>query len=439
MNGTASTSGQIGTNANGFTLTNQSTIQGSGLIGSNAGPVYQNLSLNNSGTIDGNAAVSALVIGGDGSSIINSGTFEATGGGTLTLQPTAAINNAGGFITANAGTVNVGATIQGGTLTTSNGGVMQTTAAGATLDASSQGAITLANESIYTSTAGTTNITGTLNLGTSTGSTLTLGGALELTGDTMLTGPGGSVVNISGNATNSTGGQIGTNANGYMLTNNVTIQGTGVISSNNTTYQNLSLINNGTINADTGGQALTIGGTGTITNAGLFEATGGGVLNLSTSAAIGNSGANITANAGTVNVSTKIVGGTLTTSNGGVMQTTAAGATLDAASNGAILLSDGSIYTSTCHCRPYQNHRHAEPGDFHRKYANAGRPIATGGRHNLLRAWRSQYNRRPFRADWRADRHKWQWLHADQFDSHPGIGIYWIKRRRSLSRLESYQ
>jgi fibronectin-binding autotransporter adhesin len=349
MNGISSptSGGQIGTNGGGWTLNNQSTIQGSGLIGSNA-ITFSNLNLNNSGTINGNVIGQDLVIGGTGSAVTNSGTFEATAFGTLGLSSQSAINNNGGLILSDSGTVNVSTTIRGGTLTTSNNGVMQTTASGATLDASSQGAITLTDGSAYQSTAGTTNITGQLNLGSVTGSTLALGSALELTGNTTLTGPG--VVNITGNGNNSTGGQIGTNGSGWVLTNNSTIQGSGTIGSNAITFNNLTLANNGTINANTNGQVLAITGAGSsITNAGLFEATGGGTLNLATQAAITNNGANISAigPGSTVNVATKIVGGTLNTSGGGTMQTTATGATLDASSQGAILLSDGSTYQST--------------------------------------------------------------------------------------------
>jgi hypothetical protein len=351
MSGPASATngGQIGTNNNAFTLTNQSTIQGSGLIGSNA-VTYGNLNLTNSGTIDGNSTSNALEIGGSGSSFVNTGLLEATAGGTLILAIPAAINDNGGNITASGtgSVVTINATIQGGTLNTLSGGVIQTSSGGATLDATTQGAITLSDGSTYTSTAGTTFIKGTLNLGTTTGSTFTLGGALELTGNTTLSGPG--VVNISGTASNSSGGQIGTNSNGFTLTNNLTIQGTGTIGSNNTTYGNLSLANNGIIDANTNGQTLSIQGTGgTITNTGTFEATSGGILNLATSNAILNSSARITASGAgsTVNISTTIQGGTLTTLSSGVIQTTASGATLDAASQGAINLSDGSTYTST--------------------------------------------------------------------------------------------
>jgi hypothetical protein len=114
--------GQIGTNSNGYTLTNQSTIQGTGLIGSNAGAVSPNLFLNNSasGTIDANTSNQTLTIGGSGGSMTNAGMLEATSGGILSLASVAAINNQGGAIAAIGlatvpSTVDVSTTIQGGT------------------------------------------------------------------------------------------------------------------------------------------------------------------------------------------------------------------------------------------------------------------------------------------------------------------------------------
>ncbi len=350
------TGGQIGTDGNGRTLTNSAgtTIQGFGLIGSDDAADFPNLSLTNNGTVNANSSGNTLTIGGTGGSIVNNSLFEATNGGTLSLASNAPVQNFGTITAGPGSTVDMSTDIVGGTLTTVGTGVMQTTAGGATLDASSLGAITLSDGSTYTATAGTTKIQGTLNLGTSTGSTLALGGALELINNTTLSGPG--VVNMTGNGSNSTGGQIGTNSNGYTLTNNVTIQGSGTIGSNNTTWENLSLLNNGTIDANTSGAANTLsiqGDGGSIVNAGTFEATNGGTLNLATSAPINNNNGvtagTITAGTGsTVNISTTILGGTLTTVGTGVMQTTAAGAYLNGgASQGAITLSNGSTYTST--------------------------------------------------------------------------------------------
>src|ERR1039458_350476 len=81
------TGSQIGTDSNDYTLFNQTTIVGSGTIGSN-GITYQDLSLNNSGTINANSNGNTLEIGGTGSSMINTGLFEATNGGTLDRKST---------------------------------------------------------------------------------------------------------------------------------------------------------------------------------------------------------------------------------------------------------------------------------------------------------------------------------------------------------------
>ena len=48
------------------------------------GALYENLNLNNMGTVDANSTANALEIGGNGA-ITNAGTFEATAGGTLIL------------------------------------------------------------------------------------------------------------------------------------------------------------------------------------------------------------------------------------------------------------------------------------------------------------------------------------------------------------------
>ena len=349
-NGTNSTGAQIGTNGNGYTLTNNVTIQGSGTIGSN-NTTYGNLNLANYGTINANTNGQTLSIQSTGGSIVNSGLFEATNGGTLNLATSAPIQNYNATISATGAnsTVSIGTTIQGGTIGSSGGGIVQIANTGATLDGQTNGAaITLSNGTNLISNNTLTNILGTLNLGTGSGATLTLGGALQLTGQTTLSGAGG-VVNMTGNGTNSTGAQIGTNGNGYTLTNNVTIQGSGTIGSNNTTYGNLNLANYGTINANTNGQTLSIQSTGgSIVNSGLFEATNGGILNLATSSPIQNAGANITATGAgsTVNVATTIQGGTFNSSGGGVIQ--GVGTTLlDGQSNGnAITISNGSTYTS---------------------------------------------------------------------------------------------
>ena len=129
----AANAAQIGTNGGtdpdnvDYTLFNQVTIQGFGLIGSNVGSLYSALSLNNSGTVDSNSSGNTLTIAGTGV-ITNTGLLEATGGGILAITATNPVNNLNGNITANGSgsTVEFSNAIQGGTLNTLNGGVMET-------------------------------------------------------------------------------------------------------------------------------------------------------------------------------------------------------------------------------------------------------------------------------------------------------------------------
>ena len=243
---------QIGGDSDARTLNNEVTIEGTGVIGSNVGALYQGgMSLNNSGIIDANVAGQTLTIQVGGGSVINSNVFEATGGGILNLAaPYAPLDNAGGTIpSSGAGsTVLVNMEVQGGTLTTSGGGVIETGGSGAFLDASAQGPITLSNGTTYTAGSnGLTEAVGTLDLGRGrprrdAGAS----GQLQLHGgDLTFAGPG--IVILSG-----AGAQIGGDGGTRTLNNEVTIEGTGVIGSNvGALYQGgISLNNSGIIDAN---------------------------------------------------------------------------------------------------------------------------------------------------------------------------------------------
>ena len=148
---------------NGQTLTNAgNTILGTGIIGNGS------LAVVNNATIDATPAggTSALVLNGSGG-ITNTNLLEATGTGTLQVNTT--VNNAGGNITANNGTVQVdNATVKGGTLNTLNSGTMETIGT-STLDGSTaSGAVTISSGSTYmASNNATTDINGSIvNKGT---------------------------------------------------------------------------------------------------------------------------------------------------------------------------------------------------------------------------------------------------------------------------------
>ena len=179
--------------ASGMTLTNSDNmIQGYGVVG-NGGLTVVNSA---AGTIAANVSGRTLVLNGSGG-ITNLGLLEATNGGIL--QISAVVNNLNGNVTANAGTVNVNSTIQGGVLNSLNDGTLQTVGT-ATLDGSSQGPVTLsAGSTYYGSPASATNVQGTIvnfgNIQPNAGSGNNT--FLQFTGNTTLQG-GGTVTLNSG-------------------------------------------------------------------------------------------------------------------------------------------------------------------------------------------------------------------------------------------------
>jgi hypothetical protein len=335
-NGSEAGAGFIEQGTSGVTLTNvDNTIDGTGVIG-NGGLTLVNQS---KGTIDANISGAVLTLNGSGG-VTNTGLLEATGGGFLAIDNT--VDNAGGNITANGGTVEVvNANIQGGTLNTLNGGTLETVGS-SMLDGSTKGALTLSKGSTYTSNTGTvTSVLGTI---TNHGTIQLIGGSnanafLGLNANTTLNG--GGKLTLAYNGSEAGAAYIQQNASNLTLTNvNNTIAGTGFIGNGGLTLVNQS---GGTIDANTSGLALTLNGSGGVTNTGLLEATGGGILAINNT--VNNAGGNITANGGTVEVvNADIEGGTLNTLNGGTLET-GGSSTLDGSTKGALTLSKGSTYT----------------------------------------------------------------------------------------------
>ncbi len=248
----------------GLTLTNQSTIEGSGIIG-NGG-----LTLSNSGTINANVSGQALNLNGSGG-ITNTSLLEASSGGFLQLSNTT-VTNTGGNITANSGS-NVQlleSTIQGGTLT--NNGTFFGTPSGhsASLNGTTINGTYTSDLNSVTHLLGTITNNGNIQVNGGSGSNAIL------FIDNNVTLQGGGTVTLS---TLGGGGNafIEQTVGGLTLTNtNNTIQGAGIIGNGG-----LALSNSGTINANVSGQALNLNGSGGITNTGLLEASSGGFLQLS--------------------------------------------------------------------------------------------------------------------------------------------------------------
>ncbi len=271
-------------------------------------------------------------------SVTNQGLLEATGGNTLNLQNT--YNNAGGRILASGSgsTVQfINGTVSGGLLASSGGGTLTTPANVIfTLDGKSQGTLTIAGSYVgannsQTFLTGTINNTGTIQLNAAASNTfLTVAAAVSLTGGgtVMLTENGSG-----GNAAIST-----TNGNQTLTNVNNTIQGIGFIG-----WNGLSVINqpSGVINANLPASAGSLYlNPPTLTNTGLLEATGGGLLNLQNTFL--NAGGNVLANGNgsTVQfISGVLEGGTLNTSNGGLLTIPANNTfTLDGVSTGTLNL-----------------------------------------------------------------------------------------------------
>jgi len=314
----------------GDTLVNNAgnTIQGAGQLGINNSGFA--ITLNNAGIINANQS-SGLQIAPT-NTVTNTGTLEATNGGTMTLIAT--VTNTGGIIqaTGSSSVVEInGSTITGGTITTASGGTVQNSGT-ATLDG-----VTISSGSTFTAlNASSTTLVGTItNNGTiaqnSTGSftDLHISGTVELAG--------GGTLAMSGSPNNRI---FGTGSDTLINDVNHTIQGAGQLGIDNSGFA-FTLNNAGTINANLSGNTLMVAPSNTVTNTGLMEATNGGVLALI--GTFNNTGAAIQATgAGSVvelNGST-ITGGTLTTSGGGAIQNSGT-ATLDGVS-----ISSGSTFTA---------------------------------------------------------------------------------------------
>jgi hypothetical protein len=257
----------------GSVLTNlDNTISGSGQIGDG------NLIFNNAvqGTVNATGAGAALVLGG-GVTMSNAGLLEGTGPTALRISTT--INNVGTIAAPVAGShVDLAsATINGGILSTANGGVIQAVDRGSALNGVTiaAGATVAVLNSQYLALQGVVTNLGTIQLNS-------IGNDTRLNIVPELTLTGGGIVQIGGNPNNSILG----GSSGFTIAND-TIQGSGPIGDGNML---LSLGSGGTI-VSTGGVAMSVNtGGNAVTNAGLLEAAGPGGLNITGSGGVANNG-----------------------------------------------------------------------------------------------------------------------------------------------------
>src|SRR6202050_867762 len=229
-------------------LTNQETIQGAGNIG------YNQMALNNSGTIDANqsAGLTLQISGG----ATNTGTIEATGGNTLALYG-GTYTNTGGTILNNASTLvfEAAVTINGGTITQTGAGTIKLEDA-------------TINTALANNSTGTVNVIGGGNAVDGVLTNQAAGSKVNLENGSILTIASGTVTNkgtinlessgnytelaINGNVTLAGTGKVILSANGAnlilgsgTLINQNTIEGEGNIG-----YGQIGLVNTGSILAN---------------------------------------------------------------------------------------------------------------------------------------------------------------------------------------------
>ncbi len=329
-------------------LTNQSTIQGAGNIGDGQ------MALNNSGTIDANQSNALTLQISNGAT--NTGTLEATSGGTLILDG-GTYANAGGTISNNASTVELegNATINGGTVSQTGAGTLKL-------------ANGIINTAIGNSTTGTIEVVGSTN--NTIGGTLTnpAGGKITIdNGGILILGTGSSISNAGTMTLNSTGNatelQIGTanvtlsgtgtltmsnNTQNYIfgtasanqLTNQSTIQGSGNIGNGQ-----MALSNSGTIDANQT-VPLTLQISNGVTNTGKLESTAGGTLTIEGGAYTNTGGTILATGAGSsvlLEDNVTITGGTLTGTSGGVFTNEAATLSGLTISAGTVNIPNGTV------------------------------------------------------------------------------------------------
>jgi hypothetical protein len=265
--GSISTSGSVTLKGSGTILLN-----GGSFDGLNANPLinqqlihgggrFYEVPLTNQATIQGDSISNFLYI--DGSTTTNTGTLQAIGGGTLQLDTV--VNNSGGTIEAQNGstvifTNNFNGSINGGTLTTSGTGTIQS------------------QNGVLDGTVNVPTNAGTLNVN---GYDLFFQGTINNTGTINLTGNSCIVMNqpstLTGTGTLNMASTTCIYGSGLSFTNASTIQGAGTIGDSNP----MPISNSGTIIADQPGTTLFITPNSTgFTNTGTLIADAGATLDI---------------------------------------------------------------------------------------------------------------------------------------------------------------
>jgi hypothetical protein len=308
---------------NGVALDNQgNTIEGAGQFGNGSA-----IQLDNHGKIEATQPNNQLTINMS-QTATNEGTIEAlTGSKGLTIYQTTINSSNGGTISAAGSNVSLsGATLIGGTMTTSGTGVFQTVGAGNVINAVDNiGTIDVADATSLTLKGVITN-NGNINVQAGDDQTYL---NVDATGATLI-GPG--LVTLSDSSHNVIFGS----GNPSTLDNiaNV-ISGAGMIGGNGLVVDNAGVITATGVN-----NPLIIETGGVFTNNGVLSATGPAGLEIDNTTVNGALGGQIIANA--PNAVVELIAAHLT---GGTLSTTGAGAAIEAIGESSIL--DGTLTNVT--------------------------------------------------------------------------------------------
>src|SRR5208282_5282380 len=313
------------------TLVNEdNTIQGQGAINSS-------LNFINQATVDANVpggTNEALTIHAPTS---NTGTLEATGGGTLYFQ-SSVVTNTNGTISTGGSSSSViisGSAIIGGNLTSASGAEIHAIA-----NSSLDGVTITSGSTLSVDNGSNIYLTGDLtNMGT-----VVVGGNLNVVPSTATLSGGGTVILNAGSL-------VGNHALTTLVNKDNTIQGQGTIGA-------LNFTNQGTVNANVAGGTLYIENQGALfTNTGTLEATGDGTLYFSGSVVTNTNGTISTDGSSLVDLnSTQIIGGNLTSPSGAEIHginclldgvTITSGSTLSVDNGGIVNLTGGLINKGT--------------------------------------------------------------------------------------------
>ena len=224
--------------------------------------------------------------------VTNQGTMSAQNGAALVLGGASGYNNTGGTILAGNGSVVTlsASSISGGVLDSAGNGSWRAIASSSNFinGATVSGVLDLAStQGFVRVSSGGMVINGAVNIGAN--SIFATEGAQTLSGS-------GNIVFADANGSN----RFDIGAGTTTIAAGLTVRGgNGIIGQQNFSGGAAALINNGSIQADIGGRAITLQVNGTTTNNGTLAALNGGTLNLN-SAIVGNAGSQIVAGAGSL-------------------------------------------------------------------------------------------------------------------------------------------